>query len=263
MKNLSLIKKRKIKFLVGDIGNTFIKISLLNYKLKILKSYTIETSEIYKKKKLISFTSKIFVKNLDKKILFSSVVPSSFKIFKSYFKKNGYKLFEIKDLKINKIIKLKVDNYRQVGSDRIANAIGSYYMHKKNCLVIDFGTATTFDVIKKPGIYDGGVIAPGVKSSINKLNELTALLPLIDLKSTTRTYGKNTNDALNSGFLWGYQGLINNIIKKIISSGKIKYKVILTGGYANLFKHLIINKPLIDQNITIKGVIKVYKDLIL
>ena len=128
MKNLSLIKKRKIKFLVGDIGNTFIKISLLNYKLKILKSYTIETSEIYKKKKLISFTSKIFVKNLDKKILFSSVVPSSFKIFKSYFKKNGYKLFEIKDLKINKIIKLKVDNYRQVGSDRIANAIGSYFL---------------------------------------------------------------------------------------------------------------------------------------
>ena len=244
MKNLSLIKKRKIKFLVGDIGNTFIKISLLNYKLKILKSYTIETSEIYKKKKLIGFTSKIFVKNLDKKILFSSVVPSSFKIFKSYFKKNGYKLFEIKDLKINKIIKLKVDNYRQVGSDRIANAIGSYYIHKKNCLVIDFGTATTFDIIKKP-------------------NELTALLPLIDLKSTTKIYGKNTNDALNSGFLWGYQGLINNIIKKIISSGKIKYKVILTGGYANLFKHLIINKPLIDQNITIKGVIKVYKDLIL
>ena len=102
-----------------------------------------------KKKKLISFTSKIFVKNLDKKILFSSVVPSSFKIFKSYFKKNGYKLFEIKDLKINKIIKLKVDNYRQVGSDRIANAIGSYYIHKKNCLDIGPGSGRWINYLKK------------------------------------------------------------------------------------------------------------------
>jgi len=263
MKNLSLIKKNKMKFLVGDIGNTLIKISLLNNKFKILKSYTIETRKIYTRKNLLSLTSKILVKNLNKKILFSSVVPSSFKIFKLFFRNKGFKLYEIKDFKINKMIKLKVDNYRQVGSDRIANAIGSYHIHKKNCIVIDFGTATTFDVIKKPGIYDGGVIAPGIKSSIIKLNELTALLPLINLKSQSKRYGKNTNDALNSGLLWGYQGLINNILKKIISSKKTKYKIIMTGGYATLFKSLIIKKPLIDQNITIKGVIKVYKDLLL
>ena len=131
----------------------------------------------------------------------------------------------------------------------------------KNTLVIDFGTATTFDIIEK-GTYEGGVISPGVNLSISNLNKSTALLPLLNLKNAKNIYGKNTQDALNAGFIWGYQGLINNIIKKISSKRKKNYKIILTGGYAKLFRKHIKYKTLIDQNITIKGIIKAYKELL-
>ena len=166
---------------------------------------------------------------------------------------------EIKNLKLNKIIKINIKNKKNLGSDRIANAIGAKKF--KDCLILDFGTATTFDVIKN-GIYEGGVIAPGVNLSIKNLSQATALLPLINLKSNQKTYGKNTIEALNAGFVWGYEGLINNIIDKIISKSKIKYKILITGGYANFFKRMIKKKAVIDQDITIKGIANAYKELI-
>ena len=126
---------------------------------------------------------------------------------------------------------------------------------------MDFGTATTFDVISNE-IYEGGVIAPGVKLSIMNLNKNTALLPIINLKKNQKTYGKNTKEALNAGFVWGYEGLINNIINKIISREKKKYKIILTGGYASFFKKIIKKRITLDQDITIKGITKVYKEFI-
>ena len=91
----------------------------------------------------------------------------------------------------------------------------------------------------------------------------TALLPKLNLKNSTKIFGKNTKDALNAGFLWGYQGLVNNIIDKVSKKHKSKFKIILTGGYANLFKKYLLRRCLVDQNITIKGVIKIYKDLLL
>ena len=151
-------------------------------------------------------------------------------------------------------------NFKQLGSDRIVNAIGTNKY--KNCLIIDFGTATTFDIVKN-GVYEGGVIAPGINLSIINLNKYAALLPLLNLKGKQKNYGKNTKEALNAGFLWGYEGLVNNIIDRIILRSKIKYKIILTGGYAKLFKKFIKRKTTIDQNITIKGVAKIFKEFLL
>ena len=252
-----------MKYLVGDIGNTLTKISLCDSKFKIKKSYNIETKKLYLKKNQSLFLKKFVKKSINKNFLFSSVVPDVFRIIKSYFKKNNFKTIEIKELKIKNIIDLNIDNSCQLGSDRIANAIGAQEKSNKDCLIIDFGTATTFDIVSKNGKYNGGVIAPGVKSSIVNLNKSTASLPFFKLKIKAKSYGKNTKDALNAGFLWGYQGLINNIVKKITSSSKKEYKIILTGGYANLFKKYLIKKPLIDQNITIKGIIKIYKELLI
>ena len=154
------------------------------------------------------------------------------------------------------MIKINIKNLRQLGSDRIVNSIEGKKF--KNCLIIDFGTATTFDIVKN-GIYEGGVIAPGVKLSIKNLSQSTALLPMFVLKNNQKSYGKNTKDALNAGFIWGYEGLVNNIISKITSNWNMNYKIILTGGYANLFKKIIKRKTFVDQNITIKGVSKVYR----
>jgi len=249
-----------MNYLVGDIGNTSIKISILNYKFNIEKSYNLDTNKIYKKKNIDLFFKKILTNNLNNKVLFSSVVPKAYKIVHIYLKKKNFYSFEIKDLKVKKIIKFNIKNFSQLGSDRIVNAIECKNI--KNCIVIDFGTATTFDILNN-GIYDGGVIAPGVDLSIKNLNKFTALLPLLNLSNKQNNYGKNTKEALNAGFLWGYEGLVNNIINKIIIKSKRNYKIILTGGYARLFKKFIKKKTTIDQHITIKGIAKVFKELLL
>ena len=248
-----------MKYIVGDIGNTSTKICILNDKFKIIKSFNFETIKIYKKNFLKSSLKNYLNKNLNLNLLFSSVVPKAFKEIKKTLKSTKFKLFEIKDFDLGKIININIKSKKQLGSDRIANAIGAKQF--KNCLVLDFGTATTFDVIRNE-VYEGGVIAPGVKLSIMNLNKSTALLPLINLKKNQKSYGKNTIEALNAGFVWGYEGLINNIINKITSKWKMSYKIILTGGYAKFFKKMIRKKTIIDQDITIKGISKVYKDLL-
>ena len=249
-----------MNYLVGDIGNTSIKISILNYKFDVKKSYNLDTNKLYTKKNINSFFKKFLNKKINKKILFSSVVPKVYKMIEKHLKKNNFKLFEIKDLKIKKILKMNIKNFNQIGSDRIANAIG--VKNYNNCIIIDFGTATTFDILKN-GKYDGGVIAPGIDLSIKNLNKFTALLPLLNLNNKQNNYGKNTKEALNAGFLWGYEGLVNNIINKIIIKSKKNYKIILTGGYARMFRKFIKKKTMIDQNITIKGVVKVFKEFLL
>ena len=248
-----------MKFLIGDIGNTFTKICVLNNNFKIIRSYNFQTIKMFKGNLIKTITRKKTNKDLNPVFLFSSVVPKVFINIKKNLKLTKYKVLELKNLNLNKIIKINVKNKKQLGSDRIANAIGAKKL--KNCLIIDFGTATTFDVIKN-GIYEGGVIAPGVNLSIKNLSQATALLPLINLKTHQKTYGKNTIEALNAGFVWGYEGLINNIIDKIISRSKIKYKILLTGGYANFFNKMIKKKVVIDQDITIKGIANAYKELI-
>ena len=206
-----------MKILIGDIGNTSTKICILNSNFKILRSYNFETNMMHRKNFLKIISSKNINKDLNPVFLFSSVVPKVFRNIKKRLELKKYKIFELKSLNLNKIIKINVKNKKQLGSDRIANAIGAKKL--KNCLVLDFGTATTFDVIKN-GVYEGGVIAPGVKLSIKHLSKATALLPSINLKSNQKNYGKTTIEALNAGFVWGYEGLINNIINKIISKKK-------------------------------------------
>ena len=249
-----------MNYLIGDIGNTSVKISILNHKFDIKKSFIVDTNKLYKSNNINKFFKKFLSKKLNTKVLFSSVVPKAYKLVKYFLKRKKFKIFEIKDLKIKKIIKINIKNYNQLGSDRIVNAIG--VKNIKNCIVIDFGTATTFDILKE-GVYDGGVIAPGVDLSIKNLNRFTALLPLLNLNNRQKNYGKNTKEALNAGFLWGYEGLVNNIINKIIIKSKKNYKIILTGGYAKIFKKFIKRKTMIDQNITIKGIAKVFKELLI
>ena len=245
-------------YIIGDIGNTSTRICLLN-KTKILRSVIFNTNNIFLKGYFKNILSEFFIKNLKKEILFSCVVPLALKKIETILKKTNYKVLEIKKFNLKKIIKINIKNINQLGSDRIVNSIEGKKF--KNCLIIDFGTATTFDIVKNE-IYEGGVIAPGVKSSMKNLSQSTALLPVFDLKNKQKSFGKNTKDALNAGFIWGYDGLINNIITKITANWKMNYKIILTGGYANLFKKIIKRKTVVDQNITIKGISKVYREFI-
>ena len=249
--------------LIGDIGNTITKLCLAEIKnLKIKKIIYFNSNNITSKNSLKKNLKRIIKnKSINKVALFSSVVPKYQLIFTKFLKKvYKIKLREIKENSINKIIKINIKNKNQVGSDRIANAVGVYKKYKTNCIVLDFGTATTFDVVNKNGIYNGGIIAPGVNLSIKSLSSSADQIPTFSIKKKKKVIGKNTIEALYSGFYWGYSGLINNIILKIEKETKKKYKIIFTGGYADLFKTSIIRAFTIDKNITIEGIIEIFKE---
>ena len=252
-----------MNYLIGDIGNTNIKICKINSSFKIIKTYFFKTKSIKLENNLKKNLRKIVKKNTNKNVLFSSVVPNVFKSVNKIFKTKKLKVHEIKNFNLKKIMSFRVKKYSQLGSDRIANAIGGYQKFKTNCIIIDFGTATTFDVVKNNFVYDGGIIAPGIKLSIENLHSSAALLPLVKLNRYPMTYGKNTKEALASGFFWGYQGLINNIVKKIIKKNRKNFKIVLTGGYSYLFKKHLYKKATIENDITIQGIIKIYRDFIL
>ena len=247
-------------YLIGDIGNTETKLCVLDKKFKIIKRLNVDTLKIknqyYFKKIIFSFVKN---KIIDNKALFSSVVPSVFFAIKKYFKKYfNIQCQELKQTYYSKIIKINA-NRKQVGSDRIANAIGAYYNYKSDCIVLDFGTATTFDVINNKGTYWGGIIAPGVNLSLNTLIKKADQIPSFTLKKINKVVGNNTISALRSGFYWGYAGLIENILQLIRKETKRNYKIILTGGFSSLFKNSIKSKVFIDKDITMKGLIELLK----
>ena len=246
-----------MNFIVADIGNTFIKICTVDEKtLKIKRTNLIRSD------KKINFLkiNKIFKKKIRKEVLFASVVPQKFFLLKKYLKnKFDLKATEIKSLNLKQLVKLDIKKPNQVGSDRISNAIGVLKHYSSDSIVIDFGTATTFDVVFKKKIYSGGLIAPGIDLSIKNLAESTALLPIFKIKKTKKIVGKNTIEALRSGFYEGYSGLIDRIIFKIYKHYKKNFKIILTGGYAYLFKKNLSYKVIVDKLLTIKGLVQIYR----
>ena len=249
--------------LIGDIGNTLTKLCLVAIKThKIKKVIYFKSNSIISKRSLNKNLKKIIKdKDTNKIALFSSVVPRYQLILNKFLKKfYKIKLKEIKEKNIKKIVKINLKNKNQVGSDRIANSVGAYKKYKTNCIILDFGTATTFDVVTKDGIYSGGIIAPGVDLSIKSLTNSADRIPFFSITKQKKIIGKNTIEALRSGFYWGYSGLINNIILKIEKETKKKFKIIFTGGYAELFKTSIKKPFTIDKNITISGIIEIFKE---
>jgi len=243
--------------LIGDIGNTDTKICLLDKNYKISKRIVLSTNKINKsllnKKFRFIINNRVVIKNA----LFCSVVPRTFSLIKSFIQKNfKSKCNELKSLNLSKVMKIDV-NKKQVGSDRIANSL-AVISKKKNYIILDFGTATTFDVVIGNN-YKGGVIAPGVNISLNTLVKKATLIPKINLKKVNKVIGKNTVNAVRSGFFWGYIGLINNIIELIKKETKKSFKIIITGGFSKLFANSLRFKFTIDKDITLKGLIKLTK----
>jgi type III pantothenate kinase len=240
-------------FLIGDLGNTHSKFTLCNLKSKKIKNYkSFNTNNILTNKNFIKFISKHKIKYA----VVTSVVPKVSNKLKFLLQKKNIRFYEILDKIFKKPIKLKVTKPSQVGSDRVANSIAAFTIYKTNCIIVDFGTATTFDILSKKGFYLGGLITPGVKLTLQTLNQFTEKLPLINLKKTNQVIGKDTISAINSGIYWGYIGMINQIINKIISTTKKKYKVILTGGLSTIFSNSLVHKASIDKNITLQGVLE-------
>jgi type III pantothenate kinase len=244
-------------YILGDIGNTETKIFLVSKNDKIIKKLTLSTRDMNYTKLNRLFINLVTDYKKVKKILFCSVVPKSFNIIKKFLsKKTRLKCYEVKDLNLKSLIKIKA-NYKQVGSDRLTNAI-NLVNNTNNFIILDFGTATTFDVLIK-NVYSGGIIAPGVRLSLNTLSNKATLIPKIDLKQIKNVIGINTISAVRSGFFWGYAGLIDNIIYLIKKETGKSFKVIITGGFSDLFKKSIKTKVKQNKDITINGLIKISK----
>ena len=242
-------------YILGDIGNSETKLFLVNSKNRIIKYKSFPSKEMNNRVLNNNFNSLTNDYSKIEKILFCSVVPKSYSLIKKFlYKKIRKKCYEVKDLKLRSLMNIDV-NYKQVGSDRLTNAIG-LLNHKDNFIILDFGTATTFDVIIKKS-YKGGVIAPGIKISLNTLSDKATLIPKINLKKIKNIIGIDTISAVRAGFFWGYAGLIDNIFNLIKKETRKSFKLVITGGFSDLFKNSIKSKVVQDKDITVKGLIKI------
>jgi len=244
-------------YILGDIGNSETKVYLVSSKNIIIRNISFPSKKI--NSKIINRKFRYLVKDFKSinKVLFCSVVPNSFRVIKKFLsKKVKKKCYEVKDLKLKSLIDIKV-NFKQIGSDRLTNAI-SLLNNKDNFIIVDFGTATTFDVITQK-TYRGGIIAPGIKISLNTLSDKATLIPKINLRKIKKVIGIDTISAVRSGFFWGYAGLIDNIINLIKKETGKSFKIVATGGYSDLFVNSVKTKLKQNKDITIKGLVKISK----
>lgn len=149
----------------------------------------------------------------------------------------------------------RVDEGTIVGPDRLVNTVGGFDRHGGNLIVVDFGTATTFDVVDVDGAYVGGVIAPGVNLSLEALHAAAAALPHIDVAKPMRAIGTNTVACMQSGVYWGYIGLVEGIVRAVRAERSAAMKVIATGGLASLFAQGTALFDAIEDDLTMHGLV--------
>ncbi|WP_149537365.1 type III pantothenate kinase [Siccirubricoccus phaeus] len=148
---------------------------------------------------------------------------------------------------------IRVDRPQEVGADRLLNSLASHHHYKGPLIVIDFGTATTFDVVGEDGAYLGGVIAPGINLSIESLHKAAARLPRIGIGRPQAVVGRDTVAAMQSGIYWGYVGLIEGIVRRIQAEQEAHLKIVATGGLAPLIAEGTEVIEIVDPDITLEG----------
>ncbi|SNR42353.1 type III pantothenate kinase [Puniceibacterium sediminis] len=155
-------------------------------------------------------------------------------------------------------VAVRVDAGTQVGPDRLVNTVGGFDLYGGDLIVVDFGTATTFDVVASDGAYEGGVIAPGVNLSLLALHQAAAALPHVDISKPQNVIGTNTVACMQSGIFWGYVGLVKEICARIKAERGVPMKIISTGGLAPLFQQ---TEELFDDfkdDLTMHGLTVIY-----
>lgn len=155
-------------------------------------------------------------------------------------------------------VKIRMDNPREVGADRIVNAAAAYQLYQTACIVVDLGTATTFDTVSVGGEYVGGAIAPGLATAAESLTSRTSMLPRIELHRPEKAIGTSTVKAMQSGLVFGYVGLIEAIVGRIQGELPVKAMVIATGGYAELLAAETKVFDTINQDLTLYGLRLIY-----
>jgi type III pantothenate kinase len=237
---------RAIDYLLIDVSNSFTKLAFASRK-RIARPVRIQTVG------LTSTFLRAFTKNrkIDKYVV-SSVVPKRNREIKKAAGK--IKILWL-DAKVNLGVGIDYPAPKTIGADRLANAAAVTALYGWPAIVVDFGTAVTFDIISKQKKYIGGVIAPGLEAMTNFLYQRTALLPKLSLKEPRSAVGRSTIDAMRSGAIFGYRGLVREILARIKAERfpRGRLKVVATGGYAHLIASRLPEVDAVHPNLTLEG----------
>jgi type III pantothenate kinase len=182
----------------------------------------------------------------------SSVVPTATHAITGFFEARGIPVRCVGP-GIKTGMPILYENPREVGADRIVNAVAAYESHPGGCIVVDFGTATTWDVITPKGQYLGGIIAPGVRISSEALYQRASKLPRVDVAKPAKVVGRNTVASIQSGLYYGFAGMVDSVIERIIDEVDFEPACIATGGLAPLIASESRAITEVDELLTLKG----------
>lgn len=155
-------------------------------------------------------------------------------------------------------VKIGIDNPKEVGADRIVNALAAHRIYGGSAVVIDLGTATTFDAVSADGVYMGGAIAPGLLTSVEALSRATARLPRVDMVRPARAIGTDTLSAMQSGIVLGHAAMVEGMLRRIVAEMGDDPTVIATGGFCNLIAEEVSAIQVADKALTLKGLRMMY-----
>ena len=239
------------QLLAIDIGNTNITVGALKGE-RLVRKTKIPTHNYFIYEKLLNN----FMKNcgFDNKcsVVISSVVPEALSYLTKILRKKKYRIIVIgKDKKVpmSNLYKKK----SEVGQDRLVNAYGAKALYGAPCVIIDLGTAITFDIVSRKGEYLGGLILPGIELSLRSLYERTALLPKVVLRPSTNIIGKDTVNSMRAGILFGFGAMCDGLVSEYRKILGANTKVIATGGNARLMKRYAKSIQTVDPDLTLKG----------
>jgi len=249
--------------LVIDVGNTNTVLGLYDgehlihdWRIRTVVDHTIDEYgmliyNLYK-------TSRIDAHKIIKDIIISCVVPPMLNILEPLCQK----YFNVKPLIVGPGVKTGMpifyDNPKEVGADRIVNAVAGFEKYKQDLIIVDFGTATTFDYVSKKGEYMGGCIAPGIMISSEALFERAAKLPRVELSKPKCIVGKDTVSSMQAGIMYGYAGLVDGICERIRAEVKSDPLVIGTGGLARIVAPETKSIKVVDDMLTLEGLRIIY-----
>jgi len=231
------------KFLLVNLNNTSTKLALADEE-KLIARRVIRTKTLS-----IPLVKRMIRQWSFDHVLVASVVPKKTSVFRSLFRVRMKELTPELDLGIG----IDFSDPGGIGADRLANAVGVATRYGSPAIVVDFGTAVTFDILSAKRVYEGGAIAPGLGVMTDYMYQRTALLPKIDLEEPVSVIGKTTKDAMLAGAIYGYRGLVRQIVTEIVAKLDGKVRVIATGSYADLISAKLPELQIVDLDLTFEG----------
>ncbi len=237
---------RATNYLLIDVSNSFTKLAFASAR-KIQRPERVPTEQLTTK-----YVRSLLIARTVDRVVVCSVVPKKNRVIKAAVA--GTKIIWL-NARANLGVGIDYPTPATIGADRLANAAAVAVLYGSPAIVVDFGTAVTFDIVSKEANYIGGVIAPGLEAMTNFLYQRTALLPKLSLKEPRRAVGKSTIEAMRSGAIYGYRGLVREIIDRIKKQqfGGRKVIVIATGGYAHLIAKKLPEIDAVHPHLTLEG----------